>query len=161
MHAGDKLALDDALEVEVIAPPAEFFGERHPERRPKKDPAQHYLLNLNSLMLRIRHGELVFLFPGDIEEADQKTYLMRQCSAEKLKCTILCAPGHGIHSNPALAAVTKPEVVVACCTRRYGGGPHAKAVYTKVGAKVFVTCEQGRIQIVSDGTKYRVTTERH
>ena len=69
-HAGDRLDLDPALEVEVLAPPAEFFAEEHPEDRPENDPAAHYMLNANSLMLRIRHGRVVLLLPGDIELED-------------------------------------------------------------------------------------------
>ncbi|MBM3888501.1 MAG: MBL fold metallo-hydrolase, partial [Verrucomicrobia bacterium] len=74
--AGDRLQLDDRLEVEVIAPPKGFFHELHPENRPKNDPAAHYLLNANSLMLRIRHGEVVFMLPGDIEKEDQVKNLL-------------------------------------------------------------------------------------
>ena len=40
-HAGDLLrALDERLEVEVIAPPEEFFTEEHPEQQAAERPAR-------------------------------------------------------------------------------------------------------------------------
>jgi competence protein ComEC len=102
-HTGDRLDLDSRLEVEVTAPPKEFFTEPDPQRRPKTDPAAHYLVNANSLGVRIRHGEIVFLLPGDIQKDDQVRSLLPSVSADKLRCHILVAPGHGIHSAPEFA----------------------------------------------------------
>ena len=47
--AGDRLDLDAQLQVDVLAPPKGFFGETHPENRPKRDPPWHYLPNKNSM----------------------------------------------------------------------------------------------------------------
>jgi competence protein ComEC len=85
-HQGDKLDWDPALEVEVLAPPAGFFHEPHPERRPKNDPPAHYLVNANSLGLRIQYGQIVFLFPGDIQAEDQLQSLLPAVPVKKLKC---------------------------------------------------------------------------
>ncbi len=62
-HTGDRLELDPELNVEVTAPPKRFFTEPHPELRPKSDPPAHYLVNANSLGIRITHGNVVFLLP--------------------------------------------------------------------------------------------------
>jgi competence protein ComEC len=63
-HTGDVLSLDDQLAVEVTAPPKEFFTKPFPELRAANDPPAHYLVNANSLGLRIAHGRTVFLLPG-------------------------------------------------------------------------------------------------
>ncbi|MBM3333103.1 MBL fold metallo-hydrolase [Candidatus Sumerlaeota bacterium] len=159
-HAGDKLALDDGLDVEVIAPPKEFFHELHPEKRPKNDPAAHYMLNTNSLMLRIRHGQIVFLLPGDIELEDQVKNLLPSVPREKLKCDILVAPGHGLHSAPEFADATRPQVTVASVFTRWARNCSARRVFGAVGSKVYVTGLHGNVQVVSDGQRYEITTQR-
>jgi competence protein ComEC len=159
-HAGDNLPLDDGLDVEVIAPPKTFFRELHPEKRPKNDPAAHYVLNANSLMLRIRHGRIVFLLPGDIELEDQQKHLLPSVPREKLKCDILIAPGHGLHSAPEFADATRPQVTVAPIFARWGKNCSARRVFSAVGSKVYVTGLHGNVQIVSDGQRYEVTAAR-
>lgn len=158
--AGDRLDLDERLQVDVLAPPKGFFGEVRPKNRAKWDPPSHYLPNKNSLILRIRHGKITVLIPGDIEEQDQEEFLRDYFKPGDLKATILSAPGHGIHSQPKFAEAVRPSVVVVSCLRRYGGGRKAKTVYGKLGAEIYSTDTHGQVQIVSDGQRYKVTTER-
>jgi competence protein ComEC len=159
-HTGDRLDLDERLDVEVVAPPKQFFSEAHPERRPQSDPPAHYLVNANSLSVRVRHGAVVFLLPGDIQKEDQVQSLLPSVPAEKLRCTILVAPGHGIHAVPEFAAVARPEVTIASVFARYGRGIPAPKVYGAVGSKVFVTGLHGRVTVVSDGKSYKLDVER-
>lgn len=163
VHAGDRLMLDEALDVEVIAPPIDFFHESHPEERPENEPAAHYLLNANSVMLRIRHGQLVFLLPGDIERDDQVRYLLPSVAPEELACDILVAPGHGLHSACEFADLARPRVAVASCFRRWSS-PHActaRRVFADRGAEVFVTGLHGDVTVLSDGSKFDVETTKH
>lgn len=161
-HTGDKLNLDDQLDVEVIAPPKTFFGEAHPERRKASDPPEHYLVNANSLELRIRYGKVVFLFPGDIQKEDQVESLLPSLPPGKFKADILIAPGHGINTaqTPEFAAVVRPKVVIASVFTRYVANSSAPEIYGKVGAKVYITGLQGWIRVTSDGEDYKVETER-
>ncbi|MCX7886179.1 MAG: MBL fold metallo-hydrolase [Verrucomicrobiae bacterium] len=160
VHAGDKLLLDERLQVEVLSPPKQFFTEPHPERRPKNDPPAHYLLNANSLVLRIQHGRIVFILGGDIQTEDQVKHLLPLVPREKLKCHVLIAPGHGLHSSPEFATATRPEVTVASVFARWGRSCSARRVYAQVGSKVYVTGLHGRVRIESDGVSYRVETQR-
>ena len=155
-HQGDQLDWDPALKVEVLAPPPAFFSEPHPERRPKNDPPAHYLVNANSLGLRAQFGQIVFLFPGDIQAEDQLQSLLPAVPAEKLKCHVLFAPGHGIHAVPEFASAARPEVTIASVHARYGKGIPAHRVYGAVGSKVLVTGLDGSVQVVSDGSGYTV-----
>jgi len=160
-HAGDRLAWDDCLEVEVLAPPKTFFHERHPENRPKNDPPAHYLLNTNAMILRIQHGKVVFLLGGDIEAEDQRVSLLPSVPPGKLKCDVLIAPGHGIHAVPEFAEATRPSVAVASVFPRYAKGIPAWRVYGAVGAKVYATGLHGTINIASDGEHFTATPERN
>lgn len=155
-HQGDRLDWDPALEVEVLAPPAGFFSEPHPERRPEKDPPAHYLVNANSLGLRIRYGTIVFLLPGDIQSEDQLQSLLPAVPPEKLRCHVLIAPGHGLHAVPEFAMATRPAVTVASVHARWGRNIRAQKVYGDVGSKVLVTGLDGAVQFTCDGNSYGV-----
>lgn len=157
--AGDTLELDDELQIEVIAPPAGYFHEPNPENRPAQNPAAHYMLNSNSLMLRIRHGDLVFLLPGDIEKDDQARFLIPSVPTGKLRCDVLVAPGHGLHTAPEFVEATRPKVTVVSLFRRWVGSCTALEGFRGVGSEVFVTGLHGTAQVTSDGQSVRVETE--
>jgi competence protein ComEC len=160
VHAGEALDWDPALTVEVVAPPREFFHERHPEQRPPNDPPAHCLLNANAVMLRITHGEVVFLLGGDIEAEDQLVSLLPSVPAEKLRCDVLVAPAHGIHAVPEFAAAARPALAIASIFPRWAGGIPAWRVYGEVGAQVCCTGVHGHVEVVSDGRAWRVATAR-
>ena len=159
-HTGDVLPLDPALEVEVTAPPREFFLKPYAELRAANDPPAHYLVNANSLGLRIVHHHKVFLLPGDIQAEDQVFSLLPSLPLEKFKCDVLVAPGHGLHSPRQFAEATRPAITLCSVFPRYAGGLSARKVYSAVGSQVYVTGLQGRLQVVSDGENLSVTTER-
>jgi competence protein ComEC len=159
-HTGDVLDLDPALQVEVTAPPKEFFTQAYAELRAANDPPAHYLVNANSLGLRIVHGRKVFLLPGDIQAEDQVFSLLPSLPVEKFKCDVLVAPGHGLHSPRQFAEATRPEITLCSVFPRYAGGLSARKVYAAVGSKVYVTGLQGQLQVVSDGETVSVSAER-
>lgn len=158
-HAGDRLKLDAQLDVEVIAPPARFFGNPPGAVRAPYDPPAHYLVNANSLGLRIQHGSVVFYLPGDIQSEDIDRSLLPSVAAAKLKCHVLIAPGHGIHGSKTFAEATRPEVSIASVFPRYARGLKSTPELRAVGAKVYVTGIHGWVRVVSDGVTYTVTTE--
>jgi competence protein ComEC len=159
-HSGDRLDWDSKLKIEVIAPPKKFFTESNPDSRPKTDPPAHYLVNANSLSLRIQHGDIVFYFPGDIQSEDINQSLLPSIDQAKIKCHVLIAPGHGIHFTKEFAEATRPEVSIASVFPRYAKGLKSTPMLKAVGAKTYITGLNGRIQVVSDGTKYTVEAER-
>lgn len=160
-HAGDRLDWGPELSVEVLSPPREFLLQ-------DADPAavsEHSVLNNNSLVLRIQHGENVFLFPGDAY-GSEGSYLLRHWPAEKLRTNVLCAPHHGFNATPGYAAVVRPEVVVASCLAHYDDsaiaspGEQAAKVFGPVGAKVYSTAVHGSVRVVSNGRSLSVHPER-
>jgi len=159
-HTGDVFAIDEALATEVTAPPKEFFTQPFVETRSANDPPAHYLVDANSLGLRIVHGKTVFLLPGDIQAEDQVLALLPSLPPEKFKCDILIAPGHGLHAPHQFAEATRPEVTLCSVFPRYARGLAARKIFAAVGSKVYVTGLNGQLQVVSDGRSYTVTTER-
>ena len=160
--AGDRLKIDERLDVEVVGPPKDYFGIVSPEKRPKHDGPSHYLVNANSLMLRITFGEHVFLFPGDIQDVDQREQLMKAVAPEKLRCHVLIAPGHGLHCIPEFAEAARPEVTICSIHARYANHVRALAtrVFGAVGSKVYLTAHHGSVTVESDGRTSSVRTER-
>lgn len=159
--AGEALALDPDLKIEVIAPPKTFFVDPKVNTRQKNDSPSHFLVNANSLALRIQHGDIVFLLPGDIQTEDIEASLLPFVDHAKLKCHVLIAPGHGIHPvPPAFARATHPEVSIASVFARYARGIRSTADLKAVGAKTYVTGLHGNVQVVSDGRTYQVKADR-
>lgn len=162
VSAGDKLDLDPDLKIEVIAPPKNFFADPGIKTRPKNDTPSHFLVNANSLALRIQFGEIVFLLPGDIQTEDIEASLLPFVDHAKLKCHVLVAPGHGIHPIPqAFADATRPEVSIASVFPRYARGIRSTATLKALGAHTFVTGLNGSVTIVTDGKTYEATSERN
>ncbi|MEI6502576.1 MAG: MBL fold metallo-hydrolase [Armatimonadota bacterium] len=158
--AGEMLSLDPELQVEVIAPPAGFFQPDASIDRADWNPAAHYMLNTNSLMLRIRHGETVFLLPGDIEKDDQTKHLLATVPPEQLKCDVLFAPGHGLHTAPEFPAIAHPQVTLVSLFERWIGSCSACDGFAAMGSEVFVTGVDGDVTVTSDGEGYTVTSAR-
>lgn len=159
-NTGDLLELDEALHVEVIAPPKTFFPDHQVETRSKQDSPAHYLLNANSLGIRIQHGDIVFYLPGDIQTEDIDLSLLPSIDPARIKCHVLVAPGHGIHCTPAFAEATRPEVSIASVFERYAKGLKSTPMLKAVGAKTYITGLHGDIRIVSDGKRYTVESAR-
>jgi competence protein ComEC len=159
-NTSDPLDLDPALKVEVIAPPRSYFIEPHPESRPKNDPPAHYLVNSNSLGIRIQYDDIIFYLPGDIQSEDINQSLLTSVDHAKLKCHVLIAPGHGIHCTKEFAEATRPEVSIASVFPRYARGLKSTPMLKAVGAKTYVTGLNGSVQVVCDGKSYHVTAER-
>jgi len=152
--AGDAIEMDDSLSVEAIAPPKGHFtdpgsvAKRHPN-----DPSAHYMLNLNSLMLRIVHGRVVFLLPGDIEKEDQEERLLPFVPKEKLRCDVLVAPGHGLHTAPGFVAATRPAITLVSVFPKYLGSCTALKEFAAAGSEVFATGVRGSVSAISDGER--------
>jgi competence protein ComEC len=160
-NAGETLALDPDLKIEVIAPPKTYFTDPKITTRPKNDTPSHFLVNANSLALRIQFGEVVFLLPGDIQTEDIEARLMPFVDQSKLKCHILVAPGHGIHPIPKeFGEATHPEASIASVFPRYAKGIRSTKDLQALGTKTYVTGLHGDVQVTTNGKTYQVTTQR-
>jgi competence protein ComEC len=160
-NAGETLKLDPDLKIEVIAPPKSYFSDPKITTRPKNDSPSHFLVNANSLMLRIQFGDIVFVLPGDIQTEDIEASLMPFVDKSKLKCHILVAPGHGIHPIPKeFGEATRPEVSIASVFPRYAKGLRSTKDLQALGTRTFVTGLNGNVQVTTNGKSYQVITQR-
>lgn len=144
---GDTLDWDPALKIEVFGPPRDFA---YPH------------LNDNSVVLRIAHGEVAFLFPGDAEVEAEDRLARRYKGA--LKAHVLKAGHHGskTSSSPRFLDAVQPETVVISCGRNnLFRHPHRITLsrLSARGIQLFRTDEDGDVRIRSDGASYTVETE--
>jgi competence protein ComEC len=155
VKTGDRLQLDPDLEAEILWPPPGLH-------RPDPTRTDGALYNGNSVVLRVRHGANVFLFPGDNHGI---AGLAKFMDPEKLKCDLLVAPHHGLNSNAVMASATKPKFVIVSSLKEYQKPeihPYelTKEAFEPVGSTVYATWVHGDITAVSDGKTIRVTTAR-
>ncbi|MCX6910544.1 MAG: MBL fold metallo-hydrolase [Verrucomicrobia bacterium] len=157
VRAGDTLAWDAALQVEVLAPAAGTFD--------KPDDGSHNFLNMSSIVLRVQHGRNVFLFPGDAYHA------AKDIPARKLKCVVLTSPHHGFHPDSSnFTKLSAPKYVVVTCAADYpsnAGTPYPRSPggfsvekYGALGIETFVTAFDGDITARSDGQTVKLARQR-
>lgn len=165
LHAADHIEIDPALSIDVLSPPADFLD-------PNSDPTKvsdHGLLNSNSIVLRVQHGENVFIFPGDAYGGTFERHLKTLPPAQ-LHATVLTAPHHGFNPGIDFPKMVMPKFVIASCLADYPAnantpnprspGDKAISTFTPLGAEVFVTAFHGNITAVSDGKQVKVTKQR-
>ena len=113
-----------------------------------------------SLVLRLSHGEVDFLFSGDVERAGERALLARPA---RLESEILKVPHHGSRSSstrPFLQAVS-PQVAIASLghnNRFRFPAPEVVERYERQGVELLRTDQVGTVTVRSDGKSYRVET---
>ena len=117
-------------------------------------------INNASLVLRLSHGEVDFLFAGDVETAGEHVLLS---SKRELESEILKVPHHGSRSSSTLAFIkaVSPQVAIASLghqNRFRFPAPEVVVRYEQQGVRFFRTDQMGAITVLSDGKSYRVET---
>ena len=161
--AGDTLAWDDELKVEILSPPAAYYDEIPDEAAPGRiaqDKPWHHLLNANATALRITHGKISIFIVGDIQKDYLLHYLWPRLTPEQKKCGICVLPAHGIHSSAEEVAATRPQVAIASLWMPWAAKIPANKLYGEAGACVYATGAHGNIEIVSNGDSYQVVCSK-
>jgi competence protein ComEC len=118
-------------------------------------------LNEQSLVLRLKHGNVTFLFTGDAEKGAEQSML---AWGGDLQAKVLKVAHHGSRSSstPAFLDKVQPEIAVYCAGlgNQYGH-PHEETLValTQIGAEIYGTDIHGSVVIISDGKSYQVETE--
>lgn len=147
-QAGLRVALDEGLEMVVLYPGAELpYGAEESA-------------NNCSIVTRLSYGAVSVLLPGDVESPVE-----RQLVAEgaPLDSTVLKAAHHGSCSSttPEFLGAVDPEVVVISVGADSDfGHPCAGVLERLARVPVYRTDEHGTVEIVTDGTRVWVETER-
>lgn len=124
----------DGVDFELLHPPEHF----------------PYLRNESSCVLRVRAGDQVALFAGDIGQLIEQRLVREQ--PERLRADIVLVPHHGSASSSSegfVRAVSAEHALVAAGHANRFGHPRAEVVerWQAAGARVWNTAEHGALQL--------------
>lgn len=128
--------------------------------RVSRDELRHFAVNDQSLVLQLKHQEISFLFPGDIEKKSEATFFN---SGQTIKSTVLLAAHHGsITSNtPDFMSRCQPELVIVSASRSNSAiYPHPQRVqeWAKRGISTLSTATHGSITCSTSGDSLQVSS---
>lgn len=110
-------------------------------------------VNDRSLVIKVQHGNVSFLFPGDISFTGEELLLR---DGRDVRADILLAPHHGSRgsSSRSFIAAVDPRIIVVSSGRNVRGYyldiDHLRT-WKEEGRSVFATAEQGAVTIATDG----------
>jgi competence protein ComEC len=144
-RAGDRLALDEGVWLDVLHPGRVSAGDK---------------FNDHSVVARLAFGRVSFLLPGDVEAGVEQKLAAAPAS---LAATVLKAPHHGgdtSSTGPFLAAVDPQVAVISVgADNRFGHpSPEVLVRYAELGIPVLRTDERGTIELSTDGDRLWVET---
>ena len=151
-RAGQVIALDRDVLVEVLGPPSELL-------RGAASDADNA-----SLVLRLVYGEVSMLLTGDIFAEEERALVARGAVVDS---DVLKVPHHGSDSSSTpvfLNAVSPAAGVISVGEGNRYGHPHAEVLerlreFVDDGM-LFMTAERGSVEFISDGETLWVRTER-
>ena len=150
--AGQVIAVEEGLRIEVLGPPRALLNGTESD----EDNA--------SLVLRLVYGEMSLLLTGDIFAMAERALLQ---GGSVLDSDALKVPHHGSNSsstNEFLGAVSPAVAVISVGEGNQFGHPDTDVVRRlreSVGeGGIFMTSEQGTVEIITDGETLWVRTER-
>jgi competence protein ComEC len=116
--------------------------------------------NDDSMVLRVRFGERVFLLTGDVERQAETT-LSR--APDALRCDVLKVAHHGSKTSSieSFVAATSPKLaVISVGQYSIFGHPHQDVLkrWRANGAEILTTGRSGTITVSTDGRDLRVET---
>jgi competence protein ComEC len=148
IRAGDQVDLGHGIRLEVLHPPAESLLHTAAAD------------NDNSLVLRLVWGEASFLFTGDVGAEAERLLLD---SGQLLAADVLKVAHHGSGGSSTarfLAQVEPAYAVISVGADNRFGHPD-EAVLARLGSvPVLRTDQQGTVELVTDGQRLWIKTER-
>ncbi|HIE27178.1 TPA: DNA internalization-related competence protein ComEC/Rec2 [Candidatus Poribacteria bacterium] len=149
ISAGHKISQSRFYEVEILNPIDTNFTD-----------FSQSSINNNSIVLKLRFGQITFLFASDIEA--QAEYAMLHSGVD-LRADILKAPHHGsiTSSSEAFLNAVNPAFAVISASELSRFNFPSKAVlrrYKRRGIKLLQTSKSGAITIVTDGRNMWIKT---
>ncbi|MBW5466698.1 MBL fold metallo-hydrolase [Brevibacillus formosus] len=146
---GQLLTLDQEISMEVLLPDEPLFLS--PQN--------------NSLVFRLTHGQLRFLFMSAVNEKAEERLLERQ--NDKLKAEVLKVAGQGSNqgsSQPFLTQVDPQVAIIQTGRSRDQMKDGQTEVMERLGeswAETYVTSHDGSITILSNGKEYRILKQKN
>ncbi|MHB8809625.1 MAG: DNA internalization-related competence protein ComEC/Rec2 [Desulfobulbaceae bacterium] len=116
--------------------------------------------NNRSLVLRLTHGDIAILFPGDLEQQGEEL-LLRE--GKNIKANVLLAGHHGSRgaSSPPFIGAVNPELIIVSAGRNAKSGyldQDHLAAWHQAGRTVLATALDGTVTVRTDGQRITVRT---
>ncbi len=151
-RAGQRIELGAGICLDILHPPADLLQDTDSD------------IDNNGVVLRLVYGEVSFLFTADIHQEGEHC-LLRQ--GVELESAVLKVAHHGADSSsslPFLNAVSPQLAIISVGAENRFGHPHPETMTRLTGKlgqdKVYLTSERGTIELISDGHKLWLKTER-
>ncbi len=147
---------ENSVEFRVLWPPPDFWKR-------SGRPAWYRESNETSLVLKVTHDRVRFLFTSDIEDrAEKELCRLHDKGLLDLSAEILYLAHHGGRTSTGQGFLERvgPELAVASCGAGSVERPHpqVRARLRRAGVRVLATRAWGAITITSDGRGYKVGT---
>ncbi len=147
-EAGMMIDVGGGLRLDVLHPPARLLANTSSDG------------NNNSVVLRLSYGRFSLLLPGDVQREAEQALLD---SGQPLNSLVLKVPHHGGESSlslPFLEAVNPESAVISVGADNRFGHPGELTLRKLEGIPTYRTDHQGNIEVITDGERYWVVTER-
>lgn len=110
-----------------------------------------------SVVVRLEHGELRYLFGADIDKRDEAVLLRK---GDRLRSAVVKVPRHGSQtaSTTEFLTTVQPNLAIVSAgarSRSESGREEVAERYRQAGADVLTTYQDGAIIVESDGDKLR------
>jgi competence protein ComEC len=110
-----------------------------------------------SVVVRLEHGELRYLFGADIDKRDEAVLLRK---GHRLRSAVVKVPRHGSQtaSTTEFLTTVQPNLAIVSAgarSRSEAGREEVAERYRQAGADVLTTYQDGAIIVESDGNKLR------
>lgn len=128
----------------------------------KNDSVRHASFNNASVVCRIEHGDVAFLFTGDLESEGEQELL---ASGLPLAASVLKVAHHGSKTSTtrAFLEAVRPRIAVISCEGPILKSHPDRGVIERIesaGAQVYITGRDGAVTVVSDGRGLQVKLGR-
>jgi competence protein ComEC len=147
-EAGMTIEIGQAVRLHVLHPPATLLADTSSD------------INNNSIVLRLEYGRFSALLTGDIEDEAEEALL---ASGQPVDSLILKVPHHGGDNSltlPFLQAVKPQLAVISVGSDNRFGHPGQLTLEKLEDVPIYRTDQQGNIEVVTDGERYWVVSQR-
>jgi competence protein ComEC len=151
-RAGQEIDLGNGIKMEILHPPSEFLLGTSCD------------IDNNGTVLKLIWNRVSFVFTADIREEAEFELIMQRAN---LRSTVLKVPHHGSMTSTTwqfLAAVDPEVAVISVGTDNPFGHPSPEVIEKLInrvgGENVYRTDKHGTIELITDGDRLWVKTEK-